>query len=241
MMRIILLISLLTLICACSNREKPSVPEAAADGEAAVEPKTQPTEQMDEDVRLEIKKNGPVVVFHCEAREDFGTITATRVDTGTPKELFKVDAEFTRLAEKPCDLMYIGDMNGDELPDVMTPWSFGVRDGYYMGWVWDDAAGTFVKVPEFESLGNPSTTGRNQIRTDVRIGWGEYEFSLWELNGTVLTRQKTVGIYPCEIEPDSGEEPSCFERYDIEYVNGTPHKTVKKIQPSEAMGFNPGF
>ena len=240
-----IILALMQALTACSSKTTPTPASETNDTKAAsVNASGQRIalpELSPDDLRVTIKDGGPVVDFHCEARDDLGNMIATRVDVVPPKQLFKVEAEFARLAEKPCDLIEAADLNNDGWTDVMTPWSFGMHNGYYYGWVWDDKAGTFAKVPDFEFLSDPDPLpGEKGIRSYAHVSAAEHVYSLWELKGTTLSRVREVGIRPCEIE-DGEERPKCFEQVDVVYENGKPRETVKKITAAEAMEFNPEF
>ena len=101
-MKSILILFLLAGLTACSHKTEPTTtkteaPEAAATEKIADNARQLP-ELNPEDIRVNVKDGDAVVDFHCDANEESGTITATRVDTVPPKALFKVEAEFGRLA-----------------------------------------------------------------------------------------------------------------------------------------------
>ena len=226
MNKIIILASLLIVLNACSGEKKPSVDNGIPDS-AAIEAKKLP-ELKAEDLRVVVKEGGPVVDFHCEAGEESGSIVAVEVDTEPPRLLFRTDAEFNRIAEKPCDLIVQDDINGDGFMDVMTPVSLGLQNGYYDAWIWSEEAQTYVILLGFEKLSNPSIDKENkQIRSFSHTSALEYEASVWEMRGKGLIPIRRVEIRPCE-----GEEPCVLKKSTV-YVNENPRDTVTKIPRSE--------
>ncbi|MBO4350262.1 MAG: hypothetical protein J6A01_04845 [Proteobacteria bacterium] len=227
MNKVIILLSLLVFLTACSNGQKAPAANDAADNAVAVEVKKLP-ELNAEDIRVVVQDGGAVVDFHCEASEETNRITAVRVDTDVPQLLFRTDAEFNRVAEKPCDLIIQDDINDDGFMDVLTPMSLGLQNAYYYAWLWSEEAHTFIIIQNFDKLSNPTIDKeKKQIRAISHTSAAEHEASLWQMIGTALVPLRRIEVSPCE-----ADEP-CFLKKSIVYVNERPQETVTKIPRSE--------
>ena len=215
------------ILSACSNGKQAPVTNDSADSAVAVEARTLP-ELKAEDIRVVVHEGGPIVDFHCEASEETNRITAVRVDTEVPQLLFRTDAEFNRIAEKPCDLIIQEDINQDGFMDVMTPKSLGQQNAYYYAWLWSEEAQMFIIVLNFDKLSNPNIDKENQqVRAFSHTSAASHEASLWQVVGTGLVPLRRIDVRPC------GADEPCFIKKSTVYINARPQETVTKIPRSE--------